>query len=541
MAGFDQLLQARGVEVMNPMDLEKARLTLGQLANANEVSGLDLQQRKQNVAMMADPRLAAAMAAALNRRSIDAEGMAGLFKDYPMAAFGQFQNQIKMQSELADVDKKQADTDKTNTDRRIAQVQVLSNAADGLANSEGPLMPDKVLTWLKQAQVVGAAPLVGDVVEAMKTGDESKVRSALSNFSQAGATMGQRATARKEGMDTQLGPQRFDLDRYKAMVEAAAKVGGEVRQDVNGNLVIVRPLAGANMPTPPGPANVGAPAQPPTMVNGQFPAGTPAQQVGSLDEARAADAAGRPVSFSPQGQATQIAPAPVAPASGPSGLPQVQSLPVQAAMSPLQASQNATREATLKSANDAAVFAAQAQNIIPALRAEMAQGFTGTLASSEAGRGFLNLAATFKLLTPEQLQRYGQMRAADALSSELLGPMLHAISPRGSNMGLGVVMNRGKPSSNDPFEAASTMMNAMQVFNRNALAYKKFVNDYATAHPEDYALTGLPAFKPEVPARGKVAHELPPPSLANIGYTATDPDTGRKYVNKNGREWTPVQ
>jgi hypothetical protein len=441
----------------------------------------------------------------------------------------------------ADVGKIKADTDKATTDARAQQMQVLSNAADGLANSPGPLMPEKVVSFLRQAQYIGAAPLVGDIVSAAQSGDEGALRSAFKNFSQAGSTMAQRASANKENVGANLAPQEFDLKRYQAMVDAATKIGGEVKQDLNGNLVIVRPLAGVQMPTPPGPAQPAQPA-PPT---GPQAIVAPTVPAGALP-AIAADA--QKSGYQPPviGQATQTPSAPVAPASGPSAqsLPMVQPVGVQAALSPAQAGQDKARTQMLEESRKAASAAQETLRILPQLRSTLAQGYTGPLAASEAGRMLLNLAVTTGAVSPEQAARVGAMRASDALVTELLGPMAHSLSQRGMTAQSQKLIERSKPGTENSLETAQAMIGALGTDARNVVNYDAALNKYVTSNPTDYGMSNWPNQMPKPimpPPPGKVTDQLPPPSVANYGMKAYDHDTGRVYINRTGSKWELVQ
>jgi hypothetical protein len=525
---------AQGVRSPDIAEAQKQALTIAQLANANESSGLDLQSKRQMIELMKDPAFAQVMGATMGGDQGQGDQWAGLLSKYPAAAGPAMTQQMGMVKNIADIGKLRADTDKASTEAKVQRLQVLSNAADGFANQKEPLDPSKVLTFVRQGAYIGAGPLMADVVAAAQAGDEPGLRKAFANFSQAGATMAQRASANKENVGAELAPQQFNLDRYKAMAEQAEKLGGEVRQDVSGNLVIVRKLAGVQQPTPPGEAGAGGA---PVM---SFPPGTPAQPVNSIKAAKAGDAAGRPVSFDPQPQATSAPPQAAAQPQPASTLPMVSQVGVQAALSPVEAAQSATRTKTLEESRSSANIAQRALQVIPALRAEIAQGYTGPLAGSDAGKQLLNLAVSIGVLPPDQVDRVGKMRASDSLVTELLGPMARQMNPRGSNASLKIVQD-AKPGTANSLPIALEMMNALSTDSRNTIAYDKALNEHVTRNPQDY---GLSQWKPPAPSmvpRGnKSFNELPPASVANIGK-ATDPDTGVTYINRNGSKWELVK
>jgi hypothetical protein len=508
----------------NALGLATQQVTLGQLANQSQMSALDLQQRQQLVKMMSDPRYAAAMGS-LMQGSAGGGDWPGLFKDFPMAAGPAFTQQVGTIAKMADIDKTRADAAKATTDARKEQMLVLANAADGLAKSDGPLVPDKVMTFLRQGQYVGAGPLLGDVVSAVKTGDEGQIRQALLNFSQAGSTMAQRTTAAKDAGATALQVPQYNLDRYKALIDAG-KV--EVKQDVNGNMVLV-PTHGA-LPSAP-PAQGAQPAA--GMPYDVAPTITSPQDLAAV----AADAAKSGYTPAPGVQATSAPPSPVAAAAGAAAQPGagIQPTGVQLALSPEQTAMAATRTKTLEDARANSMVAQRALMVLPALRTQLAQGYTGPIAGSEAGRALLNFAVTINALSPEQAQRVAAMRASDSLVTELLGPMAHQFNSRGSNFALKVVQN-AKPGAENSLPIAMQMINALQTDARNVISYDKGLNDYVTGNPRDYGLSGWKPPAPGVPPpAGKYADSLPPASLANLGYRAYG-DDGRVYES-NGREW----
>ena len=243
-----------------------------------------------------------------------------------------------------------------------------------------------------------------------------------------------------------------------------------------------------------------------------------------------------------QGQATSAPPAPVAAAGGApaQSLPMVQPVGVQAALSPEQTAQSAARAKTLESARNDANVAQRAQQIIPALRAELAQGYTGPLAASNAGRELLNFAVSVGALSPEQVQRVGAMRASDALVTELMGPLARQLSQRGSNFAITLVQ-RAKAGPENSMEVGMQMLNALATDARNTIGYDRALNDYVTKNPADYGLSGWQAPKPATPPPpGKYSDRLPAPSLANLGYKAYGED-GKVYINRIGREWELVK
>lgn len=547
MGAYDYLIHgANNVDIPSPYDITKARLTLGELANTNaigqntaQMGAMDVQQRQQLIELMKQPEFAQMYAGMLgggsDGSSVDTSALAGLLQRYPVAGGTAFTNMLGTVEKAAQIRKTNADAGKAATDMKTAQMQVLSNAAGGLADAPGPLMPDKVMALLRQAQYVGAQPLMTDIVSAVQSGDEGAIRGALKNFSQAGSTLAQRAGAGKDIGDTALQGPNFDLARYKAMVEAAKAQGGEVRQDVNGNLVIVRPLAGANMPTPPGPA------MPQRDASGLFPAGTPTQPVQSLGATRAADAAGQPVSFAAGPQATPAPAAPVAPASGPgNGLPMVQPIGVQGAMSPGEAAQNTVRTQTLTESRKSADAAQESMLLLPALRSTLAQGYTGPIAASPVGRQLLNLAVSTGAISQADAAQVASMRMSDAIVTKLLGPMAHSLSQRGMTAQSQKLIEASKPGTENSQPIADAMITSLMNDARNSIKYDTALNGYVTRNPNDYGLSGWPANAPKPdlpPPPGQRAEALPPASVANVGMKAYDADTGRVYINRTGSKW----
>lgn len=546
-------MSAKGID-FDPLAIRQQQLTLGQLANTVATSTLDLQQRRQLIDMMKDPAFAQAYSSMLSGSGGGAD-FAPLFQKYPMAAGPQFTQLLDSVGKMATIGKTRADADKAKADMRKEQLTVLANAADGLANTPGPLVPDKVITFLRQAHVIGADDLTADVMSAVRSGDEGAVRASLQNFSQAGSSMAQRASANEQNVRAGLAPSEFALKAYDAARQAAQWVGGgEIKQNAAGGFDIIRPNAGAPMPQLPqtvqdtlakyGVRVVDATAAPQRGADGLFPAGTPAQPVGSVGALQQADAAGVPAAYRPSAgsQAISAPPSPVAAPSGPSGasLPTVQPTGVQAALSPEQTSQAAVRAKTLEESRSTANVAQRALQIIPGLRQELAQGYTGPIAGSEAGRALLNLAVTAGVLKPEQVARVGAMRASDALVTELMGPLARELSTRGSNFAITLVQ-RSKMGPENALEVAMQMANALQTDARNSISYDRALNQYVTQNPQDYGLSGWQAPAPaKPPPSGKYTAKLPPPSIANLGMRAYG-DDGTVYENRKGNAWEIVK
>lgn len=520
--------------------LNQSNLTIGQLSNQVQSGQLDLMQKRALIDFMQTPQYGQMMNAFVNQAlgsgdgtqpSVDVSG-AG------MAAGPLLTQAMGLAKNGAEISKARADALAATTKARNEQIQTIANAAGGIAAMDGPIDMGKLSALYTQAQGAGAGWLMGPLQAAVQTGDDGQIRAALNNIAQAGTTYLQRAQGGKAAVETALAGPQFNLQVALAKLKA-----GEVtlEKDVNGQFVFMPKYPNA-------PAALGGQqTAPPTTSGAPQPAGGPGtyridgagtmtpDQIAAIN-ADAAKSGLQPVSGTP---GISTPPAPAAAPSGQSAPPVVTPTGVQGALSPAQQTLKSAGDAIVKPVATAAAESVQLMRILPQLRAEMAQGYTGPIAGSEAGKALLNFAVDRGWLTPQQQGMVGAMRASDGLVAQLLAPMVRGMSPRGSNAALKYIQGV-KPGTENSAPVAQQMISAMMADARNAIASYKNLGQYMASNPTDYGLTGWNAPAPQMPPPpGQYSANPPAASLANIGAKWYD-DEGHILINRNGRHWEPL-
>lgn len=588
MGPFDFLVNgAQGITPPQPYQLAGGALNLANLSNAAQSGAINLAIQRYGLQAMQDPRFAGAMGQLL---SGDAGSVAGgndgdfqsLFAANPIGMMSVLGQRAQVLSSLSQVQKNQADAAKAQTDARIAANNQFANLAYKYGNSTAPLDPVQQRMMFRLAMGAQLSPgMMQDMVTAFASPDGGREWAA--QYAASGARMGEQTTA-ETGQQKMpyVGPQAAadvgktteeaqqaaararlfnvegSLAPYKAAVDVANLNKPTVVTDANGNPAYLYPFPSNPVPMPAiggtpllDQALAGATGSPATAPQPSSPfAPQNAQEAAALAAVRAAG--GQPAAFmatasGPQNVTAQVTGANVGPTSAatptvaPNAVTPTAGGNVQLKLTPAQESQKDALTAQLKEVNANTQTAQRVLQILPTLQSFMQSGYTGTFAGSETGKALLNALATAHLLPDSSLKALANMRASDALTAELMGPLAHQLSTRGSNMAIRFVQGV-KPGTENSLPVAMQMAKALALDAQNVIRYGNAYNGYATAHPQDLGMSGFVAptpvtLPPAALAGSSRVDQLP--ANAPLGSRAYG-DDGTQLIFTGPRGWQPV-
>ena len=246
MAGWDQLLAARGIDVPNPIDLEKSRLTLGQMSNANALTGLNLDILRNTLAMQRDPAYPKYISALMSLASGgapsgDASKIAeDLFTRFPMQGQNGVQQVMTLAKNAADIAKSRTEADKDAATAAEKRLTTLANTASAYATQKAPVTPAQAQRFVMNAQFFGHPEMVAGLPEAFTQGPEA-TKQWFADFAAAGSTPAQQATIAETTGRTALQNPQFQLERVRAATAVAQALGAQIKEDKDGNMLLVHP------------------------------------------------------------------------------------------------------------------------------------------------------------------------------------------------------------------------------------------------------------------------------------------------------------
>ena len=234
MAGWDQLLAARGIDVPNPIDLEKSRLTLGQMSNANALTGLNLDILRNTLAMQRDPAYPKYISALMSLASGgapsgDASKIAeDLFTRFPMQGQNGVQQVMTLAKNAADIAKSRTEADKDAATAAEKRLTTLANTASAYATQKAPVTPAQAQRFVMNAQFFGHPEMVAGLPEAFTQGPEA-TKQWFADFAAAGSTPAQQATIAETTGRTALQNPQFQLERVRAATIGATALGAQIK------------------------------------------------------------------------------------------------------------------------------------------------------------------------------------------------------------------------------------------------------------------------------------------------------------------------
>lgn len=583
MGQFDFLVNgAQGINVPNPIALNQGALTVGNLANQYQGGQINLQLQRAMLAAMQDPGYSGAMGqlfgGALGSGGTpgaaqpgQADAVQSWFQRNPIGALQVMGQRAQLMTALSQVGKNNADAAQAEQSMRASIYQQWSGLGSSYGNTKGGALTDsqKNMFWSlsQRAAGVGAIPqqFLPEIYQHL-TSDQDGGKAFLGQLGVAGVNYAEQATgglaaAKTPGTPGLIGAQTAEatakagstpLEAAASAATAASRGATVETSPVTGQPMIVRKSPGPEAYLS-GAGGGGGSATVPVSV--PFAPQNP-QEAAALAAVRAAGPApaafeatqGAPTDITQSlapggayGPAAAAASAPTTggvgsatPVTGPNGQP------VQTALTPPQAEQKTALGKQLDQVNAGTLEAQRVQQLLPLARSFLQSGYTGTFAGSETGKALLNALSSAGLLSTAAAQKLANMRASDAVVTELLAPMARMLSSRGSNMAMKVASN-AKPGTENSLPVALQMINALGIDAANQVRYGKAFNAYTAANPSDLGMVG---FQPPTPvtfaagalAGGSRVDQLPP--TAPLGSRAVG-DDGSVLIF-NGKSWLPA-
>jgi hypothetical protein len=468
MADFSYLLGQKPLEVPTPLAVASQGLTLADLLQRTQAGGINLQAAQQAAA--AAPEFAQGLASGADPDQL----LASMATKYPYAYQKLLADYKASQLTQAQIGAQQAASAKDRAAAAKDAFGLASNYATSLMSSGQPpsaAQKMQLATQFAHASVVAGIDPAQVHVPSLIADD--------STWAQFGAGVAGMGTPPKDAAE---------INKWKQTTPA------EVAEKV----------AQANK------ANVEAGLAPFQAQTSRISAGAAAQQAGTqaaefaFGKTYVPPLTGQGVQVQPQRDAqgnlvpvaTPIGGAPAAPGQAPQPAPQLG----------MGAGQSAQLDALKKRLEEASANTAMGQrmeSIVPGLRQMVASGYNGTLAGSQAGKDFLEFAGSVGALNQDQMTKLGNMRASDALTAELLGPLARELSTKGNVIALKVAIN-AKPSSENPAAVRMRMIDALQADAKTLQLQGQALNRYVGQNPGDLGLVGFVPPAPIVPTLSSI-------------------------------------
>ena len=484
---FDYLLKANTPAITGPLDMARSGATLAQLLQSVQEGNFKLQTMQDQRALFSDPRFLQALSGAIGGQGGSGQGGDGggfdasVFAEHPYAA----QSGITSLQTMA---KNQADIGKLNADAAEARVKAMTQKIGTLANwankaGDNPT-PMNIEGTLRQISMLGVPyDHFGPLPDP---GDQAGWATYMKGIGAANSTPEQQQNTAASVVMTPINAAKGQADTLKALVEAQLAPGIAQTGRIGANAAAQQAATHQ--------ADVFAPKVGPTDVTTGLPTVENRFAVGGP-------------SISTLGTAPQTA------------------------LAPAQVAQQKVLTETLTKAGEGAQVGQRVEQILPSLEAFLRSGYQGPIASSEMGKTALQAAGTVGMLTQAQMDKLANMRGADAMMVELIGPMAKEMSTRGSNMALNLVKS-GKAGPENSLEASLNMVGALRTDAQNLQSYNRSLNTYVKSNPTDLGLIGFKAAPAAVatPAGGKL-QSIP---MAAAQYLRAHPDTAADFDAKYG-------
>jgi hypothetical protein len=501
-----------------------------------------LQMIQQQANLMQNPDIAQAYSQMLGGgQSGGADAIAQAMQQNPLGASQFFPNMLKAGNEAAKMRLDTASAGKVDEERQNLLNGRVSDAAAALQQNPTPSAYMTLRYRMKQASIpdgafadlpqdpsqfadYGAQVYSGITAAGTRAETSSKLAGIPELIAKGQLTMQQVANYMNEfGLKT----QQYNLDARKFWA-------GEIKSTPNGVFWIGPDNSGRSQVVPlsegqTGPGGFGGspplyggggqqPSQAPQGLSAQDRAGvTAANQAGPNEHA-----------LIPTGQAqAQIVP---------DVSQQQPAQPLRMEPGPTQQNQIAAGKEKLKSAGENAEFAARVKQVIPLLEQALTAGNQGAFWGSNAGKEFLNTVGSIpgieKLVDTNAL---ANTKSADTLIATLVGPLVHEMSARGSNMALKYIQSN-KPETQNLLSTNLQMLRYMGADADNLISRNAALNKYGSATPQDYSLAGFK--EPQAKAPQMKFETLPPPGA----FKGRDMqgDDGIRY-HSDGKSWIQVR
>jgi hypothetical protein len=481
MPDYNYLMGAQ-VPQVDLMGMLGKGMTLGNLATENQLKQLQLQQLQANQgywsAATQNQQGAQPGQGPSNPYAVDYNALA----QHPMAAMTVVPALLKMQQEQTAADKNIADAAEARRKTRDAALAEAGRQADNfLGNPDAPGAYDALVKNTSQLGIgafVSPPPDPSQAPPAAIVG-WAKQLSAMNPVQRADIGKTSAETKKTEAGLPYTGPQAA-ADLAKTQAEGAAIYKPEIKLNtLTGNYEAIYPMG-----------------QQPTSLQAFKASGQTANQAPTANSEAAgiaADKAGMPFDYN-TGAPPPAAPAPLQLPTGPI----VQQMPgPQAAPTPSQASDIKAVEPRLTKVQEDMGFASRIKEIMPPLVALAESGYNGPLVGNETGKKILAAMDAAGMLTPEAKAKYDNLRASDALTLEVMGPMIKEMSTRGG-IGVARMVQEGKPGSENSLSARIAMAKALTNDANNIMDYGTKMFQYRKDNPTDFAMTGFQQPSPYV-------------------------------------------
>jgi hypothetical protein len=467
----------QNIQPTNLLGMAGQAMTLGNLATMNQMNQMKLLEQQQYAQIL--PQLVAS--------NFSPEAVQAAAQQGPMGLMQAMQERKVQELTAAQIQEAQGKAIASRAGAFKDSISILANKANGVVNQQGPLTDFQKQDLAGQAQ--HAAEIGG------YDSSQLPIPSVMANDNQW---------------------------RQFASGLAAAGVTGEQAQNIIASKAKT-PAEVAELGARAGKEQTEAALAPFVAQTGRISAGAEAQkaQTGALEQAFGKAAvtpsltSGGQTLFQP-GNVTGTPAGMSTPVPGPQGQPGP-----QVVLTPGQEGQKAMLADRLKAAGEAAALADRVKQIVPALLQLNQSGYTGPISGSPMGKFVLQSLQGMPGIDTDKI---ANMRAVDAMSMELVGPIAHMLNSRGSNMGIKMT-SASKLSSENSLESNMQMGQSLMSDADNVNAYNKTLNEHVQNDPMDLGLT---RFVSPVPGVGKAAGATG--SWQSGASLRTNPDGSYTYV-----------